>query len=30
VVFGAFPDGPALAGMALIIATGVAMALARR
>lgn len=30
VVFGTFPDGPALAGMVLIIATGVAMALARR
>ena len=29
-VFGTFPDGPALAGMGLIIATGVAMAIARR
>jgi drug/metabolite transporter (DMT)-like permease len=29
-VFGTFPDRPALIGMALIVATGVAMALARR
>ena len=29
-VFGTFPDRPALVGMALIVATGVAMALARR
>ncbi|MEI7445945.1 MAG: DMT family transporter [Burkholderiales bacterium] len=29
-VFGTFPDGPALTGMALIVATGVAMAIARR
>ncbi|MFN7645078.1 MAG: DMT family transporter [Burkholderiales bacterium] len=29
-VFGTFPDGPALAGMALIVATGVVMALSRR
>jgi drug/metabolite transporter (DMT)-like permease len=29
-VFGSFPDGPALVGMALIVATGVAMAIARR
>jgi drug/metabolite transporter (DMT)-like permease len=30
VVFGTFPDRPALIGMALIVATGVAMAIARR
>ena len=29
-VFGTFPDAPALAGMTLIVATGVAMAVARR
>jgi drug/metabolite transporter (DMT)-like permease len=29
-VFGTFPDGPALVGMAMIVATGVAMAVARR
>ena len=29
-VFGTFPDRPALLGMALIVATGVAMAVARR
>jgi drug/metabolite transporter (DMT)-like permease len=29
-VFDTFPDGPALAGMALIVTTGVAMALSRR